>query len=400
MSHAPSHERAVTAAHGHLPAVDGLRAIGALMVLLTHAAAIAGVVDGFLDRLAVGVPLFFAVSGFLLYRPWVAAAVGGRRLPGLGAYYWHRFLRVVPAYWVLVVASVVFFYPELPSETGRFMRIVLLQHIFVVGDMPYEQVELIGTLTPTWSVATEMHFYVLLPLLGYGLHRVLTARRGLLIACSLLVCLEAATAVWWTDVLATPFLEQTRWWWVFGYLRYFAVGMVLAALAARMQQRGELPAAVRRALRWPWAWWVVALAAHALGASLHLETLSLPSQYCDLIVVMGLLTPVVLASGRGPERMLRLPLPGWLGRISYGIFLWHMFVLLGTVELVGEHLGAPGPLRLLTLLAIVLPASILLGWLSFALIEKPLRRLRMRPIPAPRGDTPVPSDPRGAKNPV
>ena len=67
----------------HLPLVDAMRAIAALLIVAYHVAFVIGGLgtDGtgaWLAQLNVGVPLFFAISGFLLYRPWVAARLGRR----------------------------------------------------------------------------------------------------------------------------------------------------------------------------------------------------------------------------------------------------------------------------------------------------------------------------------
>src|SRR4051794_15995274 len=93
------------------PHVDSLRAIAALAVLGTHAALYAGAVHPgshvgrYAQRLEVGVAVFFVISGFLLYRPYVAARVAGIDGPRVGPYAWRRFLRIVPAYWVALTIS-------------------------------------------------------------------------------------------------------------------------------------------------------------------------------------------------------------------------------------------------------------------------------------------------------
>ena len=88
------------------PEVDALRAIAAIAVLGTHAAIFAGAaypgseVGRYAQRLEVGLTIFFVISGFLLYRPFVAARVRDREGPRIAAYAWRRLLRIAPAYWV------------------------------------------------------------------------------------------------------------------------------------------------------------------------------------------------------------------------------------------------------------------------------------------------------------
>ncbi|WP_165984154.1 acyltransferase [Streptomyces sp. YIM 98790] len=394
----PAHDKpAVTTATGreYFPAMDGLRAAAALMIFLVHLFGLAGVESRLVERFTVAIPVFFAISGYLLYRPWAAAALGSRPAPRVRAYYWHRFLRIVPAYWVLLAVSMAVFYRNLHEDGGQLLRLVTLQHIFVVGDMPDEGIPLIGTMTQTWSLATEIHFYLLLPLLAYVLHRVLLSRHRVVLTVLLLAALEAGHILWWNHVLSLSFYEQTMWWWLVGYFHYFAVGMVLAAVSVRASLSGSTPA-LSRAARVPWLWWAAAAAALAVAAYLApRDPLNLPGQYCDLVVTVGLITPLVLAPGRGPERLMRHPLMAWLGRISYGIFLWHVFLIMAALRITDRELGTLGVDGLLVLLPVTLLASVLFGWLSYVLIENPLRRLRglagSRPDPAPPG--PRPEDP-------
>ena len=100
----------VTATSSRVPALTGLRAVAALLVVSTHAAFATGYLNhGYLGavyaRLEIGVAIFFVLSGFLLFRPWVRAAAAGQPSPSLTRYARHRFRRVVPAYALTVVVT-------------------------------------------------------------------------------------------------------------------------------------------------------------------------------------------------------------------------------------------------------------------------------------------------------
>ena len=93
------------------PLVDALRAIAALLIVGYHVAFVSGGLgpDGtgpWLSGLNVGVPLFFVISGFLLYRPWVAARLAATAPPSTRVYALRRALRILPAYWVALVLIV------------------------------------------------------------------------------------------------------------------------------------------------------------------------------------------------------------------------------------------------------------------------------------------------------
>ena len=101
---APDTTRAGT---GHLVELEGLRAAAAFAVLLTHAGFLSGAVGrdilpGFLARMDIGVPIFFVLSGFLLYRPHARAVLGNLPAPALRTYAVRRAARLVPA-WLLVL---------------------------------------------------------------------------------------------------------------------------------------------------------------------------------------------------------------------------------------------------------------------------------------------------------
>src|SRR3954464_6357298 len=94
------------------PTLTAARAAGAIMVVLTHCAFNTGRInDGWtgavLARFDFGVTIFFVLSGFLLSRPWFLARALGVPSPSPRHYLWKRALRILPLYWVVVVAAMV-----------------------------------------------------------------------------------------------------------------------------------------------------------------------------------------------------------------------------------------------------------------------------------------------------
>ncbi|MDQ1519748.1 MAG: hypothetical protein QOI55_821, partial [Actinomycetota bacterium] len=91
----------------HFPAFDGLRAIAAVAVALTHSAFISGfnfrnnTWGPYTARLDIGVAVFFVISGFLLYRPFVLARLRAGTPPAAVPYFQRRFLRIYPAFWLV-----------------------------------------------------------------------------------------------------------------------------------------------------------------------------------------------------------------------------------------------------------------------------------------------------------
>ena len=121
------------------PLLDSVRAIAALSVLVFHASFWSQItltgsdLAPFLSRLDVGVTIFFVLSGFLLYRPFVRARLLGTPPPRAIAYGWRRVLRIVPAYWLaLTVIALVIPKPD-TFEPGH--AVVYYGFLQIYGDL-------------------------------------------------------------------------------------------------------------------------------------------------------------------------------------------------------------------------------------------------------------------------
>ncbi|GII64374.1 acyltransferase [Sphaerisporangium krabiense] len=377
----------------HADALDGMRAIAALCVIGLHVGIYSGQVASswlgigepgplgpVLSRLTVGVPIFFVLSGLLLYRPYANAALDGRRPPRAGRYLWHRALRILPAYWAAALTALLLFGRPWLGEPWPVARTLLLLHIYEKDAIP-------AGVPQTWSLATEVAFYAVLPLLAPALHPLL--RRRPAAAWAAFGGLGAVTVV---SIVATHLPAAGPYplpaLWLPEYLWYFAAGMALAVVAARAERTGLLPAAARQAARRPWACWGVALAAYALvstpltGTTAEYPTVvqALAEHALYLVIAVALIAPLVFADGRGPARPLAGPVPSWLGRISYGIFLWHMIVVEAVLRLTG---GSAGSADFTTLFAVTVAGSVALAALSHYVLERPARRLRGVGAPRP-----------------
>jgi peptidoglycan/LPS O-acetylase OafA/YrhL len=360
------------------PELDGVRAIAALSVLVFHAvgfwargSAPGAEIRPWVGRADAGVTIFFLLSGFLLYRPFVARGPGR-----LGEYAVRRFLRIVPAYWVaLTVAAIV-----LP-----------LHYVFTAGGVPtfygfaqvYRGTDVAGQgLGQAWTLCVEVAFYVFLPLwvLLIGRHRGALWPLALLYAASVayqVVVLGLAgdrVAPLDNALIALP-----------GFLDHFALGMGLAVLSLRWEQRGRIPAAARAG----GAWWLaaallfvaVALALwHArLDSYTHTQWLVRHELYG--LIALAVMVPAVARSG-WPARLLATAPLRHLGEISYGIYLYHLLVLALLSRWGLVHLEeVVHPYLLWTICGFA--GSVVLAELSWRLVERPLMGLgRRRRAPA------------------
>jgi peptidoglycan/LPS O-acetylase OafA/YrhL len=170
----------MTRAQGHplrrLAEIDGLRGLAALSVLLYHAwlytrpKVIGARADGLwqpaVHELRLGLVLFFVLSGFLLYGPWVGAALAGERRPRLGSYLWHRAARIVPAYYVALLGSIALLWGLGAAEGVRLPHPGELPLFFIFAQN-YSNGPLMSLDPPMWTLCVEVSYYVLLPLVGW-----------------------------------------------------------------------------------------------------------------------------------------------------------------------------------------------------------------------------------------
>ena len=155
------------------PLIDSLRALAALSVLVYHTgyASLASFVAWYgpvVGHLDVGVPLFFAISGFLLYRPFFAARYRGAERPRTRDYMRRRVLRIVPAYWLALTVLAIY-----PGLTGVFGSDWWRYYGFL---QIYSLDTILGGLPQTWSLAVEASFYLALPFYAIAIGRICRGR--------------------------------------------------------------------------------------------------------------------------------------------------------------------------------------------------------------------------------
>ncbi|GAA1482052.1 acyltransferase [Gordonia sinesedis] len=368
------------------PQLEGMRALAALGVLTTHVAFQTGavrwpVLGPIFGRLDLAVALFFALSGFLLWRPWAAAAHASTPRPRVRRYLRHRVVRIWPAYLVVVVI-VLLLLPEARSAgVGTWVANLTLTQVFV-------PLSLTAGLTQMWSLSVEVAFYALLPILGTALVRLRGSWSRWRVPLLAAVGLASLGWAWVAAALPVPGgVEPTNW--VFGHLSWFVAGLLLAEVAAAAGVIGAAGAGASSAHdsrahrllvaagshRWLMAGVFVisyGLACTPLAGPTGLGVLSswqfAVKMALGAVCAFALLAPLI--TGTGPFRFLTSPVMLALGRWSYGIFIWHVAVLAIVFPLFGIVPFA-GDTVLVWLLTVVLTVG--LSAASYAFIEEPAR---------------------------
>jgi peptidoglycan/LPS O-acetylase OafA/YrhL len=277
------------------------------------------------------VPIFFLISAFLLYRPFVVARLRGEDPPLVGAYAWRRFLRIAPAYWLaLCVIGLwlgmpgVFTLEHAPLYFG-------FAHIYTNATLT------VNAMPQAYSLCVEVAFYVSLPVYAALMRRVRGGGiRAELVAAALLFGASLAYKLWL--FARGPVTSPSLLSWRVAlpeYLDYFAIGMALSALSVADTPGRLIGLLARR----PWAAWLSAIVLFVVvskGIGLtgsafdHVtEARYLARHYLYAAIALGIFLPAVFGE---PEAGLIRRVLGWrpilwIGLVSYGAFLYHVAVL-------------------------------------------------------------------------
>ncbi|PSK97166.1 peptidoglycan/LPS O-acetylase OafA/YrhL [Murinocardiopsis flavida] len=393
---------------GHQQALDGIRALAALMVLVFHvaietgAALADGAIGALLSRGEMGVPLFFALSGLLLYRPWARAAIDGTPGPSVRSYLWRRGLRVLPAYWLVALTAMLLWNDGFGIR--HWIEVFTLTYTFntdpwFAGTGPYG-------LGQMWSLSVEVSFYAALPLIAWLLTR-FAARAGggadararrLLTGTALIAAAGAAALLLQFYPDPRPYMHA----WLPRTLGMFAVGMAIAVLTEWAHREPGADGPARRLSRTlaqsPGLSWGLAAVVYVVASTpvtgprfvgVDGYWIALADAATSLLFAFFVIAPVAflpppdqapavrrpaaerLADGTWLAALLAHPVSRFLGRISYGIFLWQFVVLYlwrgftGQEIFTGSFWFDIGP---------VTAGTVVLATLTHRFVEEPVRR--------------------------
>ena len=371
------------------PGFNGLRAIAAILVVGVHTSFVSGVTPRthwgiYTSRLEIGVMVFFLISGFLLYRPFVEAHLAGVERPATGAFWVRRLLRILPAYWaaLFILTTLTHIAQIGPGGWWAYVNHYLFLQIY------FPRQEFYG-ITQAWSLCVEMTFYLFIPLYAMAIawrRDRRTPLASLFVELAGLVFISLFSLAWRLYALLhqhksgtgnVPYVA-----WLPAYLDIFSLGMILAVLSAWTHQTHSEPKWLSS--RWfPWLSWGMALLCFWAVSNIHIPTIPIYTEgYHDLIrqTLYGLfsfflLLPAVF--GPQDQSLIRKFLRCWpvasFGAVSYGIYLWHQAVI-DQIMRVGNFslFNIPfWPLFLGTVLISTVVASA-----SYFILEKPALKLK------------------------
>ena len=339
-----------------LPELEGVRALAAMAVVVTHVSFQTATGWDWAERLDYGVAVFFVLSGFLLWRR--------RHAHTARQYVLSRVARLAPLYLVCVVAVLAL----LPDASPLTLPQLLTN---LTGTQLYIADGLVPGLTQLWSLSVEFAFYAVLPLLAWMLDKLSARPRVVLIVGA------GVLSLLWGFL---PFVagyesgDVNTQIWPPAYFSWFAVGMVAAeAESAGMRVRAGR---IVRPVCWAVAAGCVWLASRQwFGPQglVHPE----PGEFARRIAVGAvcgacIVVPVALAPR---ESWLSSAVMRALGRWSYGVFMWHVAVLAIAFPLLGVSAFSGSAWDFAVVLVFTVVVSCVLSAATYAFVEVPGRDL-------------------------
>jgi peptidoglycan/LPS O-acetylase OafA/YrhL len=384
-----------------VPVLDGVRGLCAMGVIWTHiafstfvrSAALGPPRDGIWSILTAGqlsLGPFFVLSGLLLYRPFARWAILGTPRPSLKTFFVRRGVRLLPAFWVMTAVALLVLNLNALHGAWDVIRPFVLMHIY--------SYHYYAGLDVAWTVPAEAQFYLALPILGLVLHQVArTAVDPAQRARRMLLCIVVFLPIEWGWTLYVHGelkLWPPQYFYPLSICGMWALGMALAIWAVLAEASPDNPPAIfRLSAKRPNLFWLGALVAYAINCAApfsHPGTAdwqgapaALSSDLCLEVFSFLLIVPLIMPDHS--SRIQRAVLGNWparyLGRISYGMYVWHFFFIYVRMKS-GSAFGKIIPINLLLgkyafwqLYLPVLAATIIAASLSFYLLERPIARL-------------------------
>lgn len=345
-----------------LPALTGIRAFAALLVLILHAnqrvpSAISENVE-FLHRGYLGVDLFFILSGYVIAHVYLEA-MARPSARAVRVFLWHRFIRLFPAHAAVLIGLIAL------VLIGRAAGVPFrADEGWSLADLPWHflmihawgTVETAGWNSPSWSISAEWAAYLLFPLIALALAR-LRRHSALLVAfvalAAMMLAFELADWRIKTAWLGEPAIIRVVGEFICGAcLRRAAVFSGFGAAApARSDVAG-----------------LIGLAGYVVAAQLEAH---------DFVLISLLALAVLGVSGGGGvmNRLFAARPAVWLGETSYSLYIVHMpvlFVFRAGLDEIGFE-GWTGAARVIAFLAAI-AIAIVAASLLFYTIERPIRR--------------------------
>jgi peptidoglycan/LPS O-acetylase OafA/YrhL len=368
---------------GEFRALTGLRIVAAVWVVVFHfhftplpvVARVAGWFGPLITQGALGVDLFFVLSGFVIAFTYLDKLGPALRVRSTARFVWARASRMWPVYVLVFHLFGLWLVARLAFGSGGDIAYQSVQPVVSVGQW-VQQLFLVqmwnnpfldgaSWVGPTWSLSAEWLAYLLFPLTALGYHRM----RNLPVAVLALGAVALMTPIAWAYLsTGSPYYP---WSWAVRVLCGFGAGVLAYLTVRRLRTDG---ATRRRASG------IAALVPLVIAAGLVLGEFAGPGRGGAVIVLFPVLVGALALADRGPAMVLARPLMVSGGRISFSLYLVHIpiFEVFWTAL---RHFPVAGRPACFVAL-IVLLSTVVVAGIAYHLVEEPARR-RMRAIALP-----------------
>jgi peptidoglycan/LPS O-acetylase OafA/YrhL len=364
-----------------VPQIDGLRALGMLMVYGFHVWEFGGAPEwrvalfgretnliGFLRNFGTGVDLFMVISGFCLFWP-LCKSPETLRTWDWRQYFQHRARRIIPPYYAAIGYAV--FLPMLLVTLFHLLKIAanwqpipsaweLFTHFLFIHSMFPDTWN--GITGAFWSLGLEAQFYVLFPLALFGYRRAGIKAIWLMILTSVLVRIFVTAAIPsenWRFILSISSLGR---WMEFGFGMFAALAVAKYRREERTQSAGAGTAQVAGSL---------VLYIMAVYCAAPRPTSDVPYYEILLSAAFALLIFALCTSRTPFAGLFGCRVATWLGGISYSIYLIHQPTAWYLSEFFKKKLHVSGPVDLCLLVTAGLVVVIAIGYPFYLVFEKP-----------------------------
>jgi peptidoglycan/LPS O-acetylase OafA/YrhL len=376
---------------GQIPAIEGLRGIAVLAVVVFHYVTIragrppddrwVGLLTGhaFIENVVrngwLGLELFFLLTGFLLTLPWFKHALANREAPSTREFWRRRVRRIVPAYYVQLVFLFFLCVPLLLGVDfwAKHTQIMIVNLVAHLGFLQYTTPVTSASLTVNgalWTLSLEAQYYLLLPLIAPLF--VLRPVRSAIAFTAMAVAWRYAAQYDLAPLFALEMHLGSEWnipegkirtliaTQLPGYMGHFALGILagriwIATAATRASRVRDIALGVACVLALALLYWVETAAPEFLGEFTWILTLAC---LAAILIIAVALRPRWSDAVLG-NRPLR-----FVGRVSYSMYLYHLpLVLLMHVHIPAQGTWIAFPAYFAVLVAV--------SWLSYRYVELP-----------------------------
>ena len=307
-----------------LEGIDILRGLAVSVVILYHFFELLGlhthILYPFISSLGLlGVPLFFIISGYLIYRS-IDYSISMQGIKyGLKHYFTHRLFRILPAYYVnflVVFILALYFTCSMDAWSSHFIQKQILSHLTFTSFFIYKTSGL-GINGAYWTLSIEMLWYIVAPLFFIYIKKDRYLILLFMLSIFYLIGLDLSlyNTILNLDVNAPNYIHLLFYWsfQLPGQLIYFISGIFI-------YKYNQVEIFTHRLIQYILFIFLVSLFIYLSSQKYFLESFTIKNSITLLTVVS-----IFILFYR--HNLREFYLVSWLGKISYSLYLWHMPLL-------------------------------------------------------------------------